>query len=256
MYGLACLLVFLSAYTVNVFYITVLYHRGLTHRAIAIRPWALRFVAATGNWVTGLDPKGWACMHRLHHLHSDTRKDPHSPKYGGVFRLLLVQLRSYNKTLVALIRQKPEYTSIVQDLRFPVSWLNRARLWYLPYVLHLGIGLAIGALCHAWFLGLCYWLGMMSHPIQGWMVNALGHSYGYRNFKTNDNSRNNTLVAWLVAGEGFQNNHHQSPSNAKFSVRWWELDMGYGLCRAAEFLRIIDLSSSGPKERNEQRPAA
>ena len=36
-------------------------------------------VAATGIWFTGLDPKGWVCMHRRHHTHSDGPKDPHSP---------------------------------------------------------------------------------------------------------------------------------------------------------------------------------
>ncbi len=42
---------------------------------------------------------------------------------------------------------------------------------------------------------------MMSHPVQGWMVNALGHAVGGRNFDTPDDSRNNTVVSWLVSGE-------------------------------------------------------
>lgn len=82
----------------------------------------------------------------------------------------------------------------------------------------------------------------MSHPIQGWMVNALGHSFGYRNYPTPDRSKNNLLVAWLVMGEGYQNNHHHQPSSAKFSVKWWEFDLGYYFCILAERFGVLERS--------------
>ncbi len=44
--------------------------------------------------------------------------------------------------------------------------------------------------------------GIMSHPIEGWIVNALGHAVGGRNFETSDNTRNNHLAAGQVLGEG------------------------------------------------------
>jgi stearoyl-CoA desaturase (delta-9 desaturase) len=59
MYYSACLMVFVGAYLINITYITVFYHRGLTHGAVRLSPVTRRFVAVTGNWVTGLDPKGW-----------------------------------------------------------------------------------------------------------------------------------------------------------------------------------------------------
>ena len=66
-YTAVCILLFLLAYLVNITYISVFYHRGLTHSAISMSPWLRKFVVATGNFFTGLDPKGWSCMHRLHH---------------------------------------------------------------------------------------------------------------------------------------------------------------------------------------------
>jgi len=218
-----CLIVFLAAYLLNVFYISVLYHRGLTHGAVRLRPWMRNWVILTGNWVTGLDPKSWACMHRLHHRHSDSEKDPHSPWNFGVFGVMLGQLLG---------------SSPVTQL--PVNWLNRNKLWYLPYLFHASVALCLGFACHAWILGGAYWLGMMSHPVQGWMVNSFAHKYGYRNFDTDDQSRNNTLVAWLVFGEGYQNNHHAYPSSAKFSMRRFEFDGGYALCRIARFFAMIE----------------
>ena len=71
----------------------------------------------------------------------------------------------------------------------------------------------------------------MSHPVQGGLVNTFGHAVGGRNFDTDDDSTNNLPVAWLVAGEGLQNNHHQYPRSAKFAFRAWEPDLGYTACR-------------------------
>ncbi len=243
MYWLACAAVFVVAYLVNLTMVTVFYHRGLAHKAVKLSPRTMRFVAAMGNWLTGLDPKGWVCMHRLHHAHSDTELDPHSPRQAGLFGVLLAQLRSYKRVLVGLHRREEPYTSLVQDIDFDISWLNRKRVWYLPYLVHLAIAAAIGA-AGFWLLGAAYYFGMMSHPIEGWAVNSLGHALGGRNFDTPDDSRNNHLVAWLIFGEGYQNNHHRYPSSAKFSYRAWEIDPGWGLCLALEALGMLTIARS------------
>jgi stearoyl-CoA desaturase (delta-9 desaturase) len=241
MYILACLGVFLAAYLVNTLMITVFYHRGLAHRAVTLRPWARKLTIHTGIWCTGLDPKGWACMHRRHHAHSDTAQDPHSPLNLGVWGVLLGQLKSYQRTLVGLARGKREFTRHVEDLDFPISWLNRKRVWYLPYLTHLAISLTIALPTGMWALGAAYYFGIMSHPIEGWIVNSLGHAVGSRNFEISDNSRNNHLAAWLVFGEGYQNNHHRYATSAKFSYQRWEVDLGYGLCLLLEKLGVLDI---------------
>jgi stearoyl-CoA desaturase (delta-9 desaturase) len=241
MYIGLCIAVFLVAYVINTATISVFYHRGFAHRAIVMKPWLERFVARAGNWLTGLDPKGWVCMHRLHHAHSDEPKDPHSPVQAGFFRLIHTQLRSYTKILIGLHRKQDPYHSVVSDLDFDISWLNKKRLWWLPYATHLAIGVALGAFGGWWLLGAAYFFGIMSHPLEGWAVNAFGHALGGRNFETPDNSRNNNVVAWLILGEGYQNNHHRYPSSAKFSYRWWEVDLGYALCRMLDALGMVTI---------------
>lgn len=241
-YFLLCALTLTGAYLVNLTYLSVFYHRGFTHRAVKLRPWLRSFVVLSGTWVTGLDAKSWSCMHRMHHIHSDTSKDPHSPLNQGVFGVLKGQYLSYKRTMAALIRHRQKYLALVGDLDFPVNWLNRKGLWSVPYLLHGAIALFIAGYFHAWLLGTCYFVGLMGHPIQGWMVNSLGHRFGYRNYDTADNSRNNLLVAWLAVGEGYQNNHHYRPQLARFGVKWWEFDSGYGICRALSILGLIEIS--------------
>ena len=45
-------------------------------------------------------------------------------------------------------------------------------------------------------------------------------------------------------GEGFQNNHHKFPHSANFSYRWYELDLGYLLCRGSSLLGLIKINES------------
>ena len=244
-YILLCVVVFALAYMINMTYISVFYHRAFTHDAIRLTPWFRTFVIKTGPWVTGIDLKAWSCMHRMHHMYSDTQKDPHSPKRWGIFGTAIGQLYSYNQTLRGLIKRRSEYTSVVSDLNFDVNYLNRNRLWLAPYALHLGVLLVCGFVFNAWLLGLGYFVGMMSHPVQGWLVNSFGHAVGYRNFNCSDNSRNNTLVAWTCFGEGYQNNHHRFPRSAKFSMRWFEFDFGYAvtaLLAATGLIEILNIA--------------
>jgi stearoyl-CoA desaturase (Delta-9 desaturase) len=238
--------VFLVAYTINMFTISVLYHRGLTHGAVTLHPWLYRMVGKYGSLLTGIDPKAWICMHRMHHEYSDTAQDPHSPWRYGVFGVIWGQLVSYERTLVGLKNNRPKYTSVVSDIQFDVSALNRNGFWLLPYALHIFIGIAVGALSGSYWIGLGYYLGMTSHPIQGWLVNAFGHHSGYRNYQVADKSTNNAAVALLCFGEGYQNNHHARPSSAKFSVRWFEFDAGYVLCRVASGLGLLKIVKEKP----------
>ncbi len=230
-YYLSCALIFVSAYVLNMTYMSVFFHRAFAHKGLILKPWLRQFVIHTGNWVTGLDLKGWVCMHRMHHQHVDSEKDPHSPVNDGVFGVFLSQHYSFQRILRGLIGNRRTFNSVVEDLNFPVSWLNRRRYWLLPLGLHFLIGAGISYFSGGILIGACYWMGIASHPIQGWLVNSLGHYAGYRNFDTKDHSTNNTMVGLLVLGEGYHNNHHHQPQSVKFSHRWFEFDLGYLICR-------------------------
>ncbi|MBS2031372.1 MAG: acyl-CoA desaturase [Deltaproteobacteria bacterium] len=240
MYLVLCLAVFVAAYLANVLTITVGYHRALAHQSVTLHPRLKRALVVGGNWLTGLDPRAWVVMHRLHHAHSDTPLDPHSPMNVGLLGIGLEQLRSYERILVALLKKDPEVMRYAKDLDFDLNVLNRSGLWWLPYAVHAAVGMFLGVSV-GWLLGVAYLLGMMSHPVQGGLVNALGHAIGGRNFETRDNSRNNHLAAWLIFGEGFQNNHHAHPGSASFSHRRTEIDLGYASCVALEKLGLCTI---------------
>jgi stearoyl-CoA desaturase (delta-9 desaturase) len=69
-------------------------------------------------------------------------------------------------------------------------------------------------------------------------VNSLGHRFGRRRFETPDASRNNWLIAALVLGEGWHNNHHRFPNSARQGIGRFELDPTWWGIRALAALGL------------------
>jgi stearoyl-CoA desaturase (delta-9 desaturase) len=52
--------------------------------------------------------------------------------------------------------------------------------------------------------------------------------------------------AW-IGGEELHNNHHAYPTSAKFSIRWYEFDIGWMYIRALETLGLAKVRKTAPK---------
>jgi stearoyl-CoA desaturase (delta-9 desaturase) len=72
-----------------------------------------------------------------------------------------------------------------------------------------------------------------------WGINSFAHMWGYRNYETREDSRNNWLFALLTNGEGWHNNHHADPRSAQHGHHWWEVDVTYITLAILEKLGVI-----------------
>ena len=72
-----------------------------------------------------------------------------------------------------------------------------------------------------------------------WSVNSVTHVWGYRNYETDDNSRNNILVGLWSNGEGWHNNHHADQRAAAHGHKWWEFDVTWITIRALETVGLV-----------------
>jgi stearoyl-CoA desaturase (delta-9 desaturase) len=72
-----------------------------------------------------------------------------------------------------------------------------------------------------------------------WGINSVAHMWGYRNYETREDSRNNWLFALLTNGEGWHNNHHADPRSARHGHRWWELDVTFLSLSLLERIGVI-----------------
>jgi len=69
-------------------------------------------------------------------------------------------------------------------------------------------------------------------------VNSLSHLWGYRNYETGEDSRNNVFVALISNGEGWHNNHHADPRSARHGHRWFEIDNTWLTIRLLAFVGL------------------
>ena len=79
-------------------------------------------------------------------------------------------------------------------------------------------------------------------PIHGFIVNWFGHKHGYRNFDSDDNSKNTLPVDVLMSGELYQNNHHKYPKRANFAVKFYEFDLGFWILWILNLFGLIKLN--------------
>lgn len=229
--------------------INLCFHRLLTHQGFEL-PRRLEHVFATlGVCCLQGTPARWVAIHRLHHQYSDEEADPHSPRVGpawGHLGWLLLNNRDTDNLAM--------YEHYARDvLRDPFYLrLERRKNWVWAYALHallyLLAGLLIGGLSTASWSGavqmgasLFVW-GVAVRTVLvwhiTWSVNSLTHMWGYRNYTTGDDSRNNWLVALIANGEGWHNNHHAEPRAASHGHRWWEIDVTWLTIRALATLGI------------------
>ena len=205
-----------ASYVLQTLGVMMGYHRCFSHRAFKTSRWLQFILAWLGCAAMQNGPLWWASSHRRHHRFSDRHGDPHSPTLRGFWHAHLGWVLSGEN-------DRPDFANVRDLAVFPeLRFLDRFK-WLPTLVTGAACGLAFGPSGLAWGCGLATVCAFHA-PL---FVNSVGHLWGNRRFDTNDTSRNNALLAALVLGEGWHNNHHHDPSCAKHGLRWWQIDVTY-----------------------------
>ena len=218
--------------------INLCYHRLLAHRSLKVPRWLERCLTTIALCSLEDTPSRWVANHRLHHRHSDEPADPHS-----LFRRVPAR-RSYSLfDRYARDILSDGYYRYLERHPTSILWIYMAHAAVFALA-----GLAVGRISGGdWPHGLrlaASWLvwGVFVRTVLvwhiTWSVNSLTHLFGYRTYATDEDSRNNWLVAVLAMGEGWHNNHHHDPASASVQHRWWEFDATYYVILALERLGL------------------
>ena len=78
------------------------------------------------------------------------------------------------------------------------------------------------------------------------IINGIGHYWGYRNFECPDAATNILPFGFIVGGEELHNNHHVYPTSAKFSLKWWEFDIGWFYIKILAALGLAKVKRVAP----------
>jgi stearoyl-CoA desaturase (delta-9 desaturase) len=217
-----------ALYVPRMFFVTGAYHRYFAHRSYKTSRWfqLLLALAATSTGQKGV--LWWAAHHRVHHKLSDQPGDLHSVRQSGFWW-------AHMGWILARDLEGTDHARIKDFAKYPeLRWLDR--YWMFPPVAMGVLAYAIGG-----FFGLVWafavpqvlcWHGTFT-------INSLSHLWGSRRFATEDDSRNNFVLAVVTLGEGWHNNHHHYQVAARQGFYWWEIDCTYYVLRVLAAVGLI-----------------
>lgn len=216
-------------YVSNGLGITLCYHRLLTHRSYRTSKFIERLLTVFACLANQNGPIWWVGVHRLHHAHADQELDPHTPRHG--FRWAHVWWAIFE------LSEGRNPLNAAMDLRRD-PFMRFIQRWHLMPQILLAVGLYFAG-GWAWVVwGVCVRTVFGFHVT--WFVNSAAHKWGYRNYSTDDDSRNLWWVALLTFGEGWHNNHHHAQRSAAHGHKWWEFDVTYLTIRVMEMFGLAD----------------
>jgi fatty-acid desaturase len=203
------LIMFLYA---GIFGINISLHRYYSHRSFKTGKLRDLFLLFSSFFPMVGSPAMWSSLHVYHHIHSDTDKDPHSPNRSNKFKIWfalwppvnipLSIFRRFVKDKKMMFLHKHYFLLIAcyALLLLAIDWRLLVFVFAIPAVGCFHGASAIAVIPHLTLWG------------------------SYRTHNTNDSSRN-SIIAWIFSlGEGWHNNHHNSPRNYRSGEKWWEID--------------------------------
>jgi len=226
--------------------VTIFLHRSQAHRGLDLHPAVMHFFRLWLWLTTGMVTKEWVAIHRKHHARCERDGDPHSPMIYGITKVLFSGAELYRH------ESKNADTLSKFGHGTPDDWVEKhiyTRYSARGILIMLAIDVSLfGA------LGLTVWAVQMAW-IPFWaagVVNGVGHYFGYRNFASPDTSTNVFPIGILIGGEELHNNHHAYGTSAKFSSKWYELDIGWVYILGLQAVGLAKVKKVAPRLRLEE----
>jgi stearoyl-CoA desaturase (delta-9 desaturase) len=200
----------ISFYVLNILGVWMMMHRYYSHKSFELHP-VLKWMFTVIAVLTGRGSiLGWVYLHRLHHAYSDQERDPHSPHNLGYKMFGFGHMKKQEGEMKIFL---------VKELMTPEQLFIHK--WYMLLLIPV---LIIFALID---LQLFYWAWIVPAMLIQFSTsnfNYFGHTHGYRNYETKDQSRNNILLWPIILGEAWHNNHHADAKNFSTRHKFWEID--------------------------------
>ena len=196
-------------WTIGVLGINVGYHRLISHRSFTTYKPVEYLLALIGIITTVGSPLAWTALHRHHHTHAETEKDPHSPYQIGWWRAWFGFWK--------IDRISPK---MIKDIRKDTFY----RLTHKYYFYIIGAYILILGLINPLLIIFAYAIPAVFVLHSTSAIIVIAHVHGYRNHDVSDQSRNSWIASLITLGEGWHNNHNANSNAWNNQERWWEID--------------------------------
>jgi stearoyl-CoA desaturase (delta-9 desaturase) len=235
---------FFSIWYLSLFTQTFFHHRYSAHGMFTMSKGAEK-VFYVLSWLfqgsSFISPYYYGILHRLHHAHADTDKDPHSPIYSkNIFQMMWK-----TKTVYASFKDKnnvdPKFAKNLPWWGF-MEWLGDtwgSRIFFVGLYTTFFYFYA-----NHWYLWLLLPVVILMSPVHGAIINWFAHKFGYVSQEVNDTSKNLLPLDVLMLGESYHNNHHKFGGRANFGHAWHEIDPVYQVIKVLSFFHVIKLKAN------------
>lgn len=176
---------------------TMTYHRLLSHKSWNPPKWVgYLFTLFATIGMTG-PAISWVAIHRKHHAHVDTERDPHSPIFKGWFKVHFLSMYSDVELKYAAHLLRDKFYQFQHQYYFEINLVYAVILYLIdPF-----------AVVYAWLVPAAIL----------WNAGSSIVSISHRNKKVN----NDISLALLVWGEGYHKTHHDHAGWSRFGK--WDL---------------------------------
>ena len=164
------------------------------------------------------------------------------PKDGGKLKtpLVLFPYLGISQPYIFDLRPSESFAEFLYEQGVPfylTDWGTALSLG-IPFL----IGYFVGG--GSWLLGLeaLVWGGLFRiflYQHATFSVNSICHMFGRKDYVSRDEARNNWIVALLVFGEGWHNNHHAFPASARHGLHRFQVDVSWWVIRTMERARLV-----------------
>jgi len=153
-------------------------------------------------------------VHRLHHMYSDTDRDPHNP-HTNLLGTIFYQHNTteFNGRLVRDIISDP--------------WLVFQHRHYFKIQAIIMLALALVSATALWYYAVNVWATLWTN----FLVNVVCHSRGTKDNKLENTSTNNFWCDLWLLGAGLHNNHHAKPGDYDNSWGSYRFDIWGSIIR-------------------------
>lgn len=178
-------------FIINVFVGNAMMHRYYSHKGYELRPYLIPLSRWLCHHLIMGSVVGWAAYHRLHHQHSDTDNDIHSPIKQGLIHIIF----GVWKTSIP--------KSVIKDLITPkLMW------WHNNYITYHAILSLILLILSPWTLVFVYAIPNLLSLVSANIIAILPHLTG--------EVKNSTVTELITLGEGNHKFHHDNPKEIRY----------------------------------------
>jgi len=182
-------------FLIYVYSINIFYHRYWSHRQFSTHLLITQFFTALGYMAMIGGPAAYALVHRWHHAHSDTNKDPHCPSQGR-WHAFIGWLFNFKQDTIPgniikdFFEQDNSWIFILEKYKILIPWAGVAIAFFINPSVALGL-LTVMFLAH--FIEL-YLNGFLHDPITKQAINDY------------------QILCWVTAGGLMHKLHHDEPA--------------------------------------------